>query len=776
MKSKTGRTNNYIGNILQVTKDIIKQNKTFYNYYIHKDNELYKKQLPILIQKSNIHSIALRKKEKAIKNLKEELFPKPSISIDTSLLSLEKIRNMKIRSKNLPPLCPFYNKKGELLRQVVMTSKISHKKFFYEDYKSLSPKNIRLTKKLEFMKKEKLKNSLVINFDNFENDYFYEPEYSSLTYQEAQIFGKKEKYFEFIKNKINEFKISEIKNDEFKKEKIYENSLKKKSIKLSIDSIKITINEINGLSKEKKIENNPIFEYNFPFQYLFLFYYKGEEKFKIILSQIIKYDNKTNKFSIIENPQKIIKDILKYSLGYKEEKIEKPIIKEFKKRPSQSKDKLSQTIGLKRPIKKDSNPKLSIFNSSNAAKNLAQTLIANNINMYMTNSDNENKRKIDIISKSNVYPNKIDYDYINYNIFEFFWLTENKYFKVTIRTPLISFSIPKNRIIVKKFIDFELLFYLIENDFLNWDFYIIKYLSSFKAFRALLEEINSIHESFNKNFYLIEPKTKYYSFYNIELINIATIKKREISENILEPLIGISESKEEDKHIIENNLEKENNNINKEKEKDNVNINNNSEKGSEIIQEMFNSIFDQKCFMVSVRFLDTKTFKANEYRIHFNYNQYQKIQKMEKYIDKISFLIKFINIDEIKKIVSIDYKSLDNFDENKWIKNFNKYNTNYLETMANTNYATYSKQKTIVESQGIIKNSVIQIEIFNPILSVKMFSESGIISNEKKPLNNNYQEKIIKIEKDNILELSKLFYDCFEKEKNNINKNEEKIK
>ena len=40
-----------------------------------------------------------------------------------------------------------------------------------------------------------------------------------------------------------------------------------------------------------------IFEYNLPFAFLPLFYYKGEEKFKIILSKIIQYDSDTNNFN-----------------------------------------------------------------------------------------------------------------------------------------------------------------------------------------------------------------------------------------------------------------------------------------------------------------------------------------------------------------------------------------------------------------------------------------------------------------------------------------------
>ena len=226
MKSKTGRTTNYIGNILQVTKNTIKENKSFYDYYINKDNDLYKRQLPILIQKANMQALAIKKKENE-KNIKEDLFPKPSDSIDKILMPLGQIRNAQIRSKKLPPLCPFYNKRGELIRAVVATSKINNKHYLEEEFWDISPKH-KKTKILKHHKTMNNTNAFHINFDNFQKDFFYEPEYSTLNYEESEIFGKKEKYLDYIKDKINEFKKSDIKGDIFKKEKTFEKNPKKK--------------------------------------------------------------------------------------------------------------------------------------------------------------------------------------------------------------------------------------------------------------------------------------------------------------------------------------------------------------------------------------------------------------------------------------------------------------------------------------------------------------------------------------------------------------------
>jgi hypothetical protein len=329
---------------------------------------------------------------------------------------------------------------------------------------------------------------------------------------------------------------------------------------------------------------------------------------------------------------------------------------------------------------------------------------------------------------------------------------------------------PKNNIKVGKFIDFELLFYLYENNFKNWDFYLIKYLSSYKSFRDLLEKINAINEISDKNFYLTKPRVKSYIFNNIKIINIVTLKQRDVLQNLIEGLMGIPEENEQ--HQDEINIKENKDETDKQKLEDNKNKE--DKKNDDVIEnkeddsnnEIINSTFVQKCFISIVRFVNTKTYKAQEYKIYFNFNQHQKFQKMEKYIDKISFLIKFIHIDYIKQKVTIDYKSLDDFDENKWIKEYNLYNLNILETMENE--YKIDKHRTSAEYLGMTKNTIIQIEILTPLSLARILGESGSIRTEKAILNNNYQNNLMKVEKDNILQLSKIFYACYEEEQQDL--------
>ena len=63
-------------------------------------------------------------------------------------------------------------------------------------------------------------------------------------------------------------------------------------------------------------------------------------------------------------------------------------------------------------------------------------------------------------------------------------------------------------------------------------------------------------------------------------------------------------------------------------------------------------------------------------KIHFNYKQFNKFKFIEKYMDKISFLIKFLDINYETNTVKFNYDSLNIFNEKLWILQLEKYNIN----------------------------------------------------------------------------------------------------
>ena len=135
---KTVKVTKNIESILNVTKNVIKQSTEFHDYYKNKDNNLFQSQLPLLIQRSRIREALYDKNKNKVQDL--VLLHKSIEEQDSNndnnntkneeeekniynKLSLTEIRKHQVRSKKLPPLCPFYNKKGELLPEVVSTAK-----------------------------------------------------------------------------------------------------------------------------------------------------------------------------------------------------------------------------------------------------------------------------------------------------------------------------------------------------------------------------------------------------------------------------------------------------------------------------------------------------------------------------------------------------------------------------------------------------------------------------------------------------------------------------
>ena len=62
--------------------------------------------------------------------------------------------------------------------------------------------------------------------------------------------------------------------------------------------------------------------------------------------------------------------------------------------------------------------------------------------------------------------------------------------------------------------------------------------------------------------------------------------------------------------------------------------------------------------------------------IHFNYKQSNKFKFIEKYMNKITFLIKFIDVNYDSCTIKFDYDALNSFNEKAWIMQLEKYNFN----------------------------------------------------------------------------------------------------
>ena len=176
----------------------------------------------------------------------------------------------------------------------------------------------------------------------------------------------------------------------------------------------------------------------------------------------------------------------------------------------------------------------------------------------------------------------------------------------------------ENKIVIKHFIDFELLFFLYERNFFNWEYYIIKYFSSYSKFRNIFQQIGDLSKIYNKNISLKEPKIKINSFSDEHLMNIYTDQ-----------------------------------------------FNN-------------NQIMIFKSFYVNVDFMDLNYLQEKIYHIHFNFYHYLKLYQISEYSNKIYFLIKFLEINKEYNTLNFNYEEFDKFNINLWMSNIKKFSNKSL--------------------------------------------------------------------------------------------------
>ncbi len=563
---KTGKIDLQVDSILKVTKSVIQSSDSYNKYYIKNDDSLYSNQLPLLTSLNRSNSLIYEIS-------KEEDF--------------STIRNPHIRSERIPKLCPLYNDKGDLIPKVASLAKISFRNQRLNKSSLLSENLAKMP--LIIKQRYKIIPGIDNAFDELQKDIF-NGEYNNLIYDPHEIFDDREKYCNYVNEMVENIKIEQKDYSNGKTEfvKEYEFGKGKKKAKLILNSLKITFEDItDGINEEDNfifLKSNKI-EFDMPFDLLPIFYIKGEENFKMLLTSILKFDENYEKIHINYND---LYPFLNNNEEFKKENPEKQRKKSIKDeipiiQPRENViplDKLNQKDGMLMTEP----PKLKI------------------------NEEEIIKADLKYFSYELFPPIQKSLCYFNYNQFYFIWTTPKKIYKVTINLPLATFSIDDFNTKVQQFIEFELMIFLLQKEFLNWDFYIMKYLSSFKKFRALIENLSSLYPNDNTVFFISNPKVKFYSFDNWELNDIYTDKS------------------------------------------------------------LYNSILQFKPLYAIVTILNLEKNRQDTYTINFNFYQMAKFIRIKTYLNKVLFFIKFLNINYDNNTISYNYDILDDFNIGNWVK------------------------------------------------------------------------------------------------------------
>ena len=625
-----------LNSILKITNKVIQNTKNFHKYYIEQNDNFFSNQLPLLTtpnltQRSNI------------------LIKKPNKE------DYKKIRREHIRSNQIPKLCPLYNEKGDLISLIATSSKISIKNL------NLSRRNMNESlANIPFIVTQRYHTIGNIGnaFNQFQKDIFFNKKYYNLKYNEEEIFCDKEKINKIIHDRIEKLKNEKNIDETNSYDENYVFWKNKKKMNLNIKSLSIIFEDIVDDGKPKKKE------IMLPFNLLPIFYINGDEIFKKILTNVISFDENFEKIELNEEGLYIF---LRNNDSYLNE-TENNIISEIESFEIASKNN-----------ENDNQKK-----SENEIYITEGPQIQSPTSKLDEEDEQYNKKTYDIYPK-----NKKISNFLYYNIYQFIWSTPKKLYKITIHLPLITFSIPSNSIRVQQYIDYELLFYLMENKFLNWDFYIIKYLSSFKRFRNLIENLAS-HSIVNYiQIFLRNPKLKMSNINNLELININTDK------------------------------------------------------------ELINSILVFKPIYAYVTIFNDNNKKMDKYIIHFNFSQMIKFIQIKKYLNRVLFFIKFLDIFYEDNIVSYNYEELDDFDLENWVNDVQKFN---LGGYFNLNEENNEKKE--FEFLGNKPNIKIKIELNEPKILLRQFDYGR---EEKKCYNVNNDIQIELIKEDNFIKWSNIF-------------------
>jgi len=294
--------------------------------------------------------------------------------------------------------------------------------------------------------------------------------YSDLIYDENLIF-----YYDFSKyldDKINDYKNNCIENLKDKMESNFQD-INQKDIKITLNGMKVIFMPLNKNNKEITL--------NLPLIYSLLFYYKGIDFFLRILLSIIHFDS--NNFQDLSINYDEINTFIKTKI--------------FNNKIGGNKNS-NENNNSEIKIKRRHRRSLSVMKKDDKEVLFIKSRLIRKMTRYvpiLKKSNHRSKVKINSPIKEHTYfkkpKGKIPFhsnknEKVFYNSYVFIWETPKVTYKVILEMPKITFKyqdIPKNIII---FCHRNMMLFLLKNNFINWDFYLMNYLFSIKCFRKLI--------------------------------------------------------------------------------------------------------------------------------------------------------------------------------------------------------------------------------------------------------------------------------------------------
>ena len=663
-KRKSHKT--YLSQILLNTKNFLSNNNNFSkkSNEIKEEEKLYfsknenNSEFPLIQSPKRKHNFHSRNNYSNIYNLKQLLFNsiksenfKKDIpnSFSKDALSMVNKEEKKDTEKKVELILNELNSSTISNRNIFQNSRNNNLKYSF-NFKTLC--EITTNKRYNLSKLKEKNNKNVYNFSK--NKLFREiilNEYSvqELNSEKPKSLGHYKYYNQWIKNTLLELK-KEIPSEEnlhktFEKE--YKHSKYNKPL-LNLNSLSVSFT-----AKGK------YHLFYIPFEFLPLFYYKNMRYLKFILASIFKFDDNFENINIdFDEIMNILSFSKEFGLNSENDKTSQNMKKNTKinftsiMNFSKSDKKLSHLFKkynkgryscYKTIICKDGGftpNKLFIKRNRLGLLEKKEEITNNSFN----NDNNKRKDKSSKLLKMKI-EEKIKIKENNtykciYNKFMFKWKTPKYNYDIIVKAPEAIFQVGIN--VLKSYIDIELIFFLIKNNFKKWDFYISQYLFSYKEFNKKMEKLLSV-----KSMEELLPK--------------------ELDST---PLLKGSLSTKDIKEMY--NVDKKINNLNQEK----IQLISDKSKDYEFIYTDEKNINYIKIFHNFLITSKLKNFSKNKFYFDFNFfhlrilNKILRIQGLKYffkkliYIDRQNLSLKF-RYDKLSSLANEDYKILENHKPNK---------------------------------------------------------------------------------------------------------------
>ena len=442
--------------------------------------------------------------------------------------------------------------------------------------------------------------------------------YSDLIYDENLIF-----YYDFSKyldDKINDYKNNCIENLKDKMESNFKD-INQKDIKITLNGMKVIFTPLN--------KNNKDITLNLPLIYSLLFYYKGFDFFLRILLSIIHFDS--NNFQDL-------------SINYDEINtfIKTKIFNNKNVGNKNSNENNNSEIKIKRRHRRS----LSVMKKDDKEVLFIKSRLIRKLTRYvpmLKKNNHRSKVKINSPVKEHTFfkkeKGKIPFhsnknEKVFYNSYAFIWETPKVTYKVILEMPKITFKyqdIPKNIII---FCHRNMMLFLLKNNFINWDFYLMNYIFSIKPFRKLILKYLSfniinrnlsskIEESFDIDSLIYEKNTSQ------RLNNLYLLDNDNIIFDSFYNKFQLFNEKSEAMHFF---------------------YTNDSNVNSLITLHSYQIIVD--CEKINQNFL---------YEFFLNFKQMMFLDEIKRYEPLETFLLKIIKTDTEKGTLSLDLSVFEDF-------------------------------------------------------------------------------------------------------------------